>query len=68
MKLFNIFIDILKHNLSSTSSYAKLLKSLLNAIFGYQIQTMQFDQSQYPGPPLSVPIEEMKHLFGTDKF
>ncbi|EFX78966.1 hypothetical protein DAPPUDRAFT_304984 [Daphnia pulex] len=44
--------------------YAKLMKSLLNETFGYLIDTMQYDQSQYPGPPLSVPVEEVKHLFG----
>jgi hypothetical protein len=49
------------------SRYAKLMKSLLNETFGYLIDTMQYDQSQYPGPPLSVPVEEVKHLFGNLK-
>ncbi|XP_046635646.1 probable thiopurine S-methyltransferase isoform X3 [Daphnia pulicaria] len=44
--------------------YAKLLKSVLNENFGYLIHTIQYEQSQYPGPPLSVPVEEMKRLFG----
>nr|CAH0099717.1 unnamed protein product [Daphnia galeata] len=44
--------------------YAKLLKSLLNENFSYLIDTMQYDQSQFSGPPLSVPVEEVKRLFG----
>lgn len=47
-----------------TQSYAKLLKSLLNENFAYLIDTMQYDQSQYPGPPLSVSVEEVTKLFG----
>ena len=48
----------------SNLRYAKLLKSLLNENFSYLIDTMQYDQSQFSGPPLSVPVEEVKRLFG----
>ncbi|KAI9565668.1 hypothetical protein GHT06_009460 [Daphnia sinensis] len=44
--------------------YATLLKSLLNENFAYLLDTMQYDQSQYPGPPLSVSVEEVTKLFG----
>lgn len=40
------------------------MKSLLNENFAYLIDTMKYDQSQYTGPPLSVPVEEVKNLFG----
>ena len=51
----------------SNLRYAKLLKSLLNENFSYLIDTMQYDQSQFSGPPLSVPVEEVKRLFGKMK-
>lgn len=30
----------------------------------YLIDTMVYDQSQYPGPPRSVPVDEIESLFG----
>merc|ERR1712071_181592 len=44
--------------------YAELIKKLLNDDFAYLVATMVYDQTQYAGPPRSVPVEEIKTLFG----
>merc|ERR1712071_145075 len=44
--------------------YAELLKKLLAESFSYLIATMVYDQSQFPGPPRSVPVEEITKMFG----
>merc|ERR1712136_561636 len=44
--------------------YAELIKNLLAEDFSYLVATMVYDQSQFPGPPRSVPVEEIKTLFG----
>merc|ERR1712071_552167 len=40
--------------------YAELIKKLLNDDFAYLVATMVYDQTQYAGPPRSVPVEEIK--------
>jgi len=44
--------------------YAELIKKILAEDFSYLVATMVYDQSQFPGPPRSVPVEEIKTLFG----
>lgn len=40
------------------------MKQFLDKGFSYLIDTMVYDQSQYPGPPRSVPVDEIEALFG----
>jgi len=44
--------------------YAEFLKQLFAEKFFYLIDTMDYDQSKYLGPPRSVPVKEIEQLFG----
>ena len=55
---------LLNFKSDSFSRYAELIKKILAEDFSYLVATMVYDQSQFPGPPRSVPVEEIKTLFG----
>lgn len=42
-----------------------MLKRLFKENFFYLIDSMEYDQTKYAGPPRSVPVEEIETLFGT---
>lgn len=44
--------------------YGELMKQFLHPKFVYLLDTMDYDQSLYPGPPLSVPPSIVQQLFG----
>lgn len=37
---------------------------MLNENFSYLINTVEYNQSQYAGPPYSVSVEDVKSLYG----
>ena len=44
--------------------YAEHIQSLLANDFRYLLDTYDYDQELYPGPPHSVKIEEIQKLYG----
>lgn len=50
---------------SLRQNYARQIQSLLSDKFNYLMDTFEFDERIFPGPPHSVNFAEVKQLYGT---